>query len=231
MQNPECGAESEIYGGSYKFISTICDISEYDEDYERLSAEGKTPVFFVKDKKPLGLIALADTVREDSAEAIAEMKKNGLRVVMLTGDNARTAEAIGRLAGVDEVISDLLPDGKEQTVRTLLDEGRVIMVGDGINDAPALTRADVGMAIGGGTDIAIEAADAVIMNNTLSSVPEAIKLGRAVLKNIKENLFWAFFYNVIGIPVAAGAFAYLLGWEMSPMLGALAMSLSRLPAS
>ena len=222
MQNSECRIQNEIYGGSYKFISTICDISSFDGDYERLSSEGKTPIFFVKDKKSLGLIALADTVREDSAEAIADMKKLGLRVVMLTGDNSRTAEAIGKLAGVDEVISDLLPDGKEQTIRTLAEEGRVIMVGDGINDAPALTRADVGMAIGGGTDIAIESADVVLVRDSLSDVLNAVRLGRSVLRNIHQNLFWAFCYNLIGIPLAIGLF----GLELDPMFGAAAMSLS-----
>lgn len=222
IRNSKFEMINEIYGGSYKFISTICDISSFDEDYERLSSEGKTPIFFVKDKKPLGLIALADTVREDSAEAIADMKKLGLRVVMLTGDNSRTAEAIGKLAGVDEVISDLLPDGKEQTIRTLAEEGRVIMVGDGINDAPALTRADVGMAIGGGTDIAIESADVVLVRDSLSDVLNAVRLGRSVLRNIHQNLFWAFCYNIIGIPLAAGLF----GLELNPMFGAAAMSLS-----
>ena len=222
IQNAEFRMQNEVYAGSYKFISTICDISSFDEDYERLSSEGKTPIFFVKDKKPLGLIALADTVREDSAEAIADMKKLGLRVVMLTGDNSRTAGAIGKLAGVDEVISDLLPDGKEQTIRTLAEEGRVIMVGDGINDAPALTRADVGMAIGGGTDIAIESADVVLVRDSLSDVLNAVRLGRSVLRNIHQNLFWAFCYNIIGIPLAIGLF----GLELDPMFGAAAMSLS-----
>ena len=222
MQNSEFRIQNEVYAGSYKFISTICDISAYDEDYERLSAEGKTPIFFVKDKKPIGLIALADTVREDSAEAIAEMKKLGLRVVMLTGDNSRTAKAIGLAAGVDEVISDLLPDGKEQTIRALSEQGRVIMVGDGINDAPALTRADVGMAIGGGTDIAIESADVVLVRDSLTDVLNAVRLGRSVLRNIHQNLFWAFCYNVVGIPLAIGLF----GLELDPMFGAAAMSLS-----
>lgn len=222
IRNSKFEIINEIYGGSYKFISTICDLSSFDEDYERLSSEGKTPIFFVKDKKPLGLIALADTVREDSAEAIADMKKLGLRVVMLTGDNSRTAEAIGKLAGVDEVISDLLPDGKEHTIRTLAEEGRVIMVGDGINDAPALTRADVGMAIGGGTDIAIESADVVLVRDSLSDVLNAVRLGRSVLRNIHQNLFWAFCYNIIGIPLAIGLF----GLELDPMFGAAAMSLS-----
>ena len=221
-QSAECRMQSEVYAGSYRFISTICDISAYDEDYEGLSAEGKTPIFFIRDKKPLGLIALADTVREDSAEAIVEMKKLGLRVVMLTGDNSRTAKAIGIAAGVDEVISDLLPDGKEQTVRTLSQQGRVIMVGDGINDAPALTRADVGMAIGGGTDIAIESADVVLVRDSLTDVLNAVRLGRSVLNNIHQNLFWAFCYNIIGIPLAIGLF----GLELDPMFGAAAMSLS-----
>lgn len=216
------GAQSEIYAGSYKFISTICDISEYDEDYESLSAEGKTPVFFVKDKKLLGLIALADAIRDDSAEAIADLKKMGLKVVMLTGDNSRTAEAIGRAAGVDRVISDLMPDGKDAAIRELSKEGRVVMVGDGINDAPALTRADIGMAIGGGTDIAIESADVVLIRDSLSDVVDAIRLGRAVLRNIRQNLFWAFCYNMIGIPLAAGLF----GLTLDPMFGAAAMSLS-----
>lgn len=222
IRNSKFEIQNEIYGGSYKFISTICDISSFNEDYARLTGEGKTPLFFIRDGKPLGLIAVADTVREDSAEAIAEMKEMGLRVVMLTGDNSRTAEAIGRAAGVDEVISDLLPDGKEQTIRALSEEGRVIMVGDGINDAPALTRADVGMAIGGGTDIAIESADVVLVRDSLSDALDAVRLGRSVLRNIYQNLFWAFLYNVIGIPLAAGLF----GLELDPMFGAAAMSLS-----
>ena len=212
----------EAYGGSYKFISKICDISAYDEDYDTLCAEGKTPIFFTLDQKPLGLIALADTVREDSAEAIADLKAMGIRVVMLTGDNSRTANAIGSAAGVDEVISDLLPDGKEAAIRRLSEQGRVIMVGDGINDAPALTRADVGMAIGGGTDIAIESADVVLVGESLSGVVDAIRLGRSVLRNIHQNLFWAFCYNLIGIPLAAGLF----GLTLNPMFGAAAMSLS-----
>jgi Cu2+-exporting ATPase len=170
----------------------------------------------------LGIIAVADTIREDSAEAIADMKALGLKVIMMTGDNNRTAEAIGRAAGVDTVLSDLLPDGKEKAIRKLCDRDRVIMVGDGINDAPALTRADVGMAIGGGTDIAIESANVVLMRDSLSDVVDAIRLGRGVLRNIYENLFWAFCYNLIGIPLAAGVF----GLELDPMFGAAAMSLS-----
>ena len=222
VQNSEFKVQSEVYGGSYKFISTICDLSAYKDDYDRLTAEGKTPLFFTRDGAPLGLIAVADTVREDSAEAIADMKAMGLRVVMLTGDNSRTAEAIGRAAGVDEVISELLPDGKEAAIRALSEKNTTVMVGDGINDAPALTRADVGMAIGGGTDIAIESADVVLMRDSLSDVVDAIRLGRSVLRNIHENLFWAFCYNLIGIPLAAGMF----GLTLNPMFGAAAMSLS-----
>ena len=218
----EFKVQSEVYGGSYKFISTICDLSAYKDDYDRLTAEGKTPLFFTRDGAPLGLIAVADTVREDSAEAIADMKAMGLRVVMLTGDNSRTAEAIGRAAGVDEVIAELLPDGKEAAIRVLSEKNTTVMVGDGINDAPALTRADVGMAIGGGTDIAIESADVVLMRDSLSDVVDAIRLGRSVLRNIHENLFWAFCYNLIGIPLAAGLF----GLTLNPMFGAAAMSLS-----
>ncbi|MBQ7326570.1 MAG: heavy metal translocating P-type ATPase [Clostridia bacterium] len=218
----EGNMQNEIYGGSYKFISTICDLSAYKADYDRLTAEGKTPLFFTRDGAPLGLIAVADTVREDSAEAIADMKAIGLRVVMLTGDNSRTAEAIGRAAGVDEVIAELLPDGKEAAIRALSEKNTTVMVGDGINDAPALTRADVGMAIGGGTDIAIESADVVLMRDSLSDVVDAIRLGRSVLRNIHQNLFWAFCYNIIGIPLAAGLF----GLTLNPMFGAAAMSLS-----
>ncbi len=214
--------QNEAYGGSYKFISTLCDLSGFDEDYTALTSEGKTPLFFVMNGKPLGLIAVADTVREDSAEAIKDMKAMGLRIVMLTGDNKRTAEAIGRIAGVDEVFSDLLPDGKEASVRALCEKNKVIMVGDGINDAPALTRAHVGMAIGGGTDIAIESANVVLMRDSLSDAVNAIRLGRRVLLNIRENLFWAFLYNTIGIPLAAGLF----GLTLNPMFGAAAMSLS-----
>ena len=191
-------------------------------DYMRLSGEGKTPLLFTKAGKLIGIIAVADAIREDSAEAIAEMKKIGMRVVMLTGDNSRTAEAIGRAAGVDEVISDVLPDGKEAVIKQISENERVIMVGDGINDAPALTRADVGMAIGGGTDIAIESASVVLMRDSLSDVARAVKLGRSVLNNIYQNLGWAFIYNLVGIPLAAGLF----GLELDPMFGAAAMSLS-----
>lgn len=226
VQSAECRIQNdsfhEAYGGSYKFISTLCDLSSFDGEYTRLTSGGKTPLFFVMDKKPFGLIAVADAVREDSARAIRDMKAMGLRVVMLTGDNSRTAGAIGSAAGVDEVISDLLPDGKEAAIRTLSQQSKVIMIGDGINDAPALTRADVGMAIGGGTDIAIESADVVLMRDSLSDAVDAVRLGRAVLRNIKQNLFWAFCYNMVGIPLAAGLF----GLELDPMFGAAAMSLS-----
>ncbi len=214
--------ENEIFGGSFRFISTLSDLSPFAADYDRLCDEGKTPIFFTENGRALGLIAVADTVRPDSAEAIAEMKKMGLRVVMLTGDNSRTAAAIGTLAGVDEVISDLLPEGKEVAIKRLSESGRVIMVGDGINDAPALTRADVGMAIGGGTDIAIESANVVLMRDSLSDALAAVRLGRSVLRNIYQNLFWAFCYNLVGIPLAAG----VLGLELDPMFGAAAMSLS-----
>ena len=212
----------EAYGGSYKFISEICDLSEYKDDYNTLASEGKTPLFFTLEGRVLGLIAVADTLREDSVRAIADMKAMGIKVVMLTGDNSRTAETIGRAAGVDEIISELMPDGKDAAIRTLSECGRVIMVGDGINDAPALTRADVGIAIGGGTDIAIESADVVLMRDSLSDVVDSIRLGRAVLRNIHQNLFWAFCYNMIGIPLAAGFF----GLVLDPMFGAAAMSLS-----
>ena len=214
----------KVYGGSYKFVSTICDISAFNSDYDALCREGKTPLFFVKDGKPLGIIAVADTIREDSADAIAEMKKMGIEVVMLTGDNSRTAEAIGRAAGVDRIIADLLPDKKAEAIESLSKSGRLIMIGDGINDAPALTKADVGMAIGGGTEIAIESANVVLMRDSLSDAVYAVRLGRAVLLNIYENLFWAFLYNVIGIPLAAGLF----GLSLNPMFGAGAMSLSSL---
>ncbi len=212
----------EAFGGSYKFISTKIDISPLLPQYERLSEEGKTPLFFVRDGRALGIIAVADAIRADSAEAISEMKKMGLRVIMLTGDNSRTATTIGREAGVDDVFSDLLPDGKEEVIRSLVKGSKVIMVGDGINDAPALTRADVGMAIGGGTDIAIESANVVLMGDSLTDVVNAVRLGRKVLLNIYENLFWAFCYNCIGIPLAAGLF----GLTLDPMFGAAAMSLS-----
>lgn len=193
---------------------------------DRLAGQGKTPLFFAKDGKLLGIIAVADVIKEDSLSAIKEMQGMGLRVVMLTGDNERTAKAIGDQVGVDEVIAGVLPDGKEAVVRRLQQYGKVAMVGDGINDAPALTRADMGIAIGAGTDVAIDAADVVLMQSRLRDVPAAIRLSRATLRNIHENLFWAFFYNVIGIPLAAGVWIPLFGWELNPMFGAAAMSLS-----
>ena len=213
----------ELVGGKLGFIKTRVPITEAAQAaYDRLTSEGKTPLFFSYHESLIGIIAVADTVRADSREAIEELHSMGMRVVMLTGDNENTAREIGRLAGVDEVIADVLPDGKAEVVKSLSASGRVMMVGDGINDSPALTSADVGMAIGGGTDIAIESADVVLMHDKLSDVPRAVRLGRATLKNIYENLFWAFLYNLIGIPLAAGAF----GLSMSPMLGAAAMSLS-----
>ncbi len=197
-----------------------------EEKAAALAESGKTPLFFACDGKILGIIAVADTIKEDSPQAIKELQEMGIRVVMLTGDNEKTAQAIGKQAGVDEVIAGVLPDGKESVIRKLQENGSVAMVGDGINDAPALTRADIGIAIGAGTDVAIDAADIVLMKSRLSDVPAAIRLSRATLKNIHENLFWAFFYNVIGIPLAAGVFTAALGWKLNPMFGATAMSLS-----
>lgn len=191
-----------------------------------MAEEGKTPLFFAKDQKLLGIIAVADVVKEDSPEAIKQLKNMGIQVVMLTGDNERTAKAIGKQAGVDEVIAGVLPEGKESVIRNLKKRGKVAMVGDGINDAPALTRADIGIAIGAGTDIAIDAADVVLMKSSLMDVPAAIRLSRATLKNIHENLFWAFFYNIIGIPLAAGVWIPIFGWTLNPMFAAAAMSLS-----
>ena len=218
---------STLIGGNYKFVSEKAEISQsIKEKSEVLSEEGKTPLFFAKDGKLLGIIAVADMMKEDSPQAVKELRNMGIRVVMLTGDNERTAKAIGKQAGVDEVIAGVLPEGKESVIRNLKKKGKVAMVGDGINDAPALTRADVGIAIGAGTDIAIDAADVVLMKSRLSDVPAAIRLSRATLKNIHENLFWAFFYNVIGIPLAAGIWIPLLGWKLNPMFGAAAMSLS-----
>ena len=187
-----------------------------------LAEQGKTPLFFAEDGRLLGMIAVADVIKSDSAEAIASLRKMGIEVCMLTGDNARTAKAIGAQAGVDRVIADVLPDGKEAVIRKLQQRGMVAMVGDGINDAPALTRADIGVAIGAGTDVAIDSADIVLMNSRLSDVAAAVRLSRATLRNIHENLFWAFFYNAVCIPLAAGLFA----WKMNPMIGAAAMSLS-----
>ncbi len=216
-----------VYGGNLTFIKTKTEISEsVKKQAEQFAAAGKTPLFFARDGRYLGMIVVADVIKEDSAPAVRELQNMGIRVVMLTGDNERTAQAIGRQAGVDEVIAGVLPDGKEAVVRQLSKHESVAMVGDGINDAPALTRADIGIAIGAGTDIAIDAADVVLMNSRLSDVPAAIRLSRATLRNIHQNLFWAFFYNMIGIPLAAGAFIALLGWQLNPMFGAAAMSLS-----
>lgn len=218
---------SLICGGSLKFISQNTEISEAtSQTAGRLAEEGKTPLFFSRDGRLMGIIAVADVIKEDSPKAIRELQNMGIRVVMLTGDNERTAKAIGAQAGVDEVIAGVLPDGKESVIRSLKKKGKVAMVGDGINDAPALTRADMGIAIGAGTDIAIDAADIVLMKSRLTDVPAAIRLSRATLRNIHENLFWAFFYNVIGIPLAAGVWIPLLGWQLNPMFGAAAMSLS-----
>ena len=216
-----------IIGGSKKYISSIIGISnDILSKADKLSEEGKTPLFFMLDNKLLGIIAVADVIKEESPKAIKQLQNMGIKVVMLTGDNERTAKAVGKLAGVDEVIAGVLPDGKEKVVADLKKQGKVLMVGDGINDAPALTRADIGMAIGSGTDIAIDAADVVFMKSKLTDVPAAVRLSRKTLRNIHENLFWAFIYNVIGIPLAAGVWIPLLGWQLNPMFGAAAMSLS-----
>ena len=216
-----------LLGGSYQFISGQIPVpAKMKEKSEQLSEEGKTPLFFARDGALCGIIAVADTIKEDSPQAIAEMRNMGIHVVMLTGDNERTAKAIGAKAGVDEVIAGVLPDGKESVIRQLQQKGKVIMVGDGINDAPALTSADIGIAIGAGADVAIDAADVVLMKSRLADVPAAIRLSRATLRNIHENLFWAFIYNTIGIPLAAGVFIPLLGWQLNPMFAAAAMSLS-----
>ncbi|MCI6361781.1 MAG: heavy metal translocating P-type ATPase [Eubacterium coprostanoligenes] len=226
--NGLCGTleNSKIYAGSSKYISTVCDISSVKSDIERLSNEGKTPLLFAKDEKLIGVIAVADTIKQDSPEAIKQLKNMGIKVVMLTGDNKRTADVIGKQTGVDMVISDVLPDGKEAVVKKLQSFGKVAMVGDGVNDAPALTRADVGIAIGAGADVAVDSADVVLMNSKLSDVCSAIRLSRHTLTNIKENLFWAFIYNIIGIPLAAGVWIPITGWTLNPMFGAAAMSLS-----
>ena len=216
-----------VYGGNLRYVSEFTKIPDTAiATAEELANEGKTPLYFVKRNKLLGIIAVADEIKEDSAEAVKELHNMGLHVVMLTGDNEKTAKAVGNLAGVDEVIAGVLPDGKEKVVSKLRQKGRVAMVGDGINDAPALTSADVGIAIGAGTDVAIDAADVVLMKSRLSDVPAAIRLGRATLRNIHENLFWAFIYNAIGIPIAAGLFIPLFGWRLNPMFAAAAMSLS-----
>lgn len=226
------GVEAELqgktlYGGSLKFIKEKVTLdAETVRTAENLADNGKTPLLFSIENRLLGIIAVADVIKSDSPRAIKEMQNMGIKVIMLTGDNEKTANAIGAQAGVDEVIAGVMPDGKEKVVRRLRDKGKVIMVGDGINDAPALTRADIGIAIGTGTDIAIDSADVVLMNSRLTDVSSAIRLSRATLKNIHENLFWAFFYNAIGIPLAAGLFINLFDWELNPMFGAAAMSLS-----
>ncbi len=217
----------KLSGGNMKYISSLAEIPDnIRAEANRLADEGKTPLFFAISGKLLGMIAVADVIKSDSPEAVKAMRNMGVSVVMLTGDNEKTANAIGKQAGVDQVIAGVLPDGKEKVIRELKTRGRVAMVGDGINDAPALTSADVGIAIGAGTDIAIDAADVVLMKSRLSDVPAAIRLGRSTLRNIHENLFWAFIYNVIGIPLAAGVFIPIFGWELNPMFGAAAMSLS-----
>ncbi len=216
-----------LIGGSMKFVSSQVTVpAALSQKAEKLAMEGKTPLIFARNQKLVGIIAVADVIKEDSPQAIRELQNMGIRVVMLTGDNERTARAIGKQAGVDDVIAGVLPDGKESVIRSLKEQGRVAMVGDGINDAPALTRADIGIAIGAGTDIAIDAADIVLMKSRLSDVPAAVRLSRATLRNIHENLFWAFFYNIIGIPLAAGVWIPVFGWTLNPMFGAAAMSLS-----
>ena len=217
----------ELLGGNLTFISSRVTVPEtIKKEAQTLAGEGKTPLFFAKGGRLAGIIAVADTIKEDSPKAVKELQNMGIHVVMLTGDNERTAKAVGAQAGVDEVIAGVLPDGKESVIRSLKSKGKVAMVGDGINDAPALTRADIGIAIGAGTDVAIDAADVVLMKSRLSDVPAAIRLSRATLRNIHENLFWAFFYNVIGIPLAMGVWIPLFGWQLNPMFGAAAMSLS-----
>ncbi len=218
---------SVLNGGNASFITKQADIpDDMLKQSERLAEEGKTPLFFSKDGKLVGIIAVADVIKEDSPQAVKEMQNMGIKVVMLTGDNERTAAAIGKQAGVDAVIAGVLPDGKESVIRSLKEQGKVIMVGDGINDAPALTRADIGIAIGAGADVAIDAADVVLMKSRLSDVPAAIRMSRATLRNIHQNLFWAFFYNAVGIPLAAGVWIPIFGWQLNPMFGAAAMSLS-----
>ena len=216
-----------LIGGNYKFISKQISVSDtIKRRCDELASEGKTPMFFGRGNELMGIIAVADVIKDDSPKAVSELKNMGIHVVMLTGDNERTAKAVGRQAGVDEVVAGVLPDGKEEVIKSLKEYGKVAMVGDGINDAPALTRADIGIAIGAGTDVAIDAADIVLMKNRLIDVPAAIRMSRAALRNIHENLFWAFFYNMIGIPLAAGLFVTFTGWKLNPMFGAAAMSLS-----
>ena len=217
----------EIIGGNIKFINENATVSDNLKNMaDNLSENGKTPMIFARNGKTIGIIAVADKIKEDSVEAIKQLKEMGMRVVMLTGDNSKTAKSIGKQVGIEEVVSDVLPDGKEAVIRDLRKQGKVAMVGDGINDAPALTAADVGTAIGAGTDIAIDSADVVLMKSCITDVTAAIRLGRATLRNIHQNLFWAFIYNVIGIPLAAGLFIPVFGWELNPMFGAAAMSLS-----
>lgn len=219
--------EEIIYGGNLKFISEKTDIPGYAlKNAEKAALKGETPLFFCKNGTFTGIITVADTIKEESPQAVAELKNMGIRVVMLTGDNENTANAVGKAAGVDEIIAGVLPEGKENVIRKLKKQGRVAMVGDGINDAPALTRADTGIAIGAGTDIAIDAADVILVKSRLTDVPAAIRISRAALKNIHENLFWAFIYNIIGIPLAAGIWFPVFGWKLNPMFGAAAMSLS-----
>ncbi len=217
----------KLLGGSLSFMSGRIEVPETArKQAESFAEQGKTPLLFAEDETFAGVIAVADVIKEDSPQAVRELQRMGICVVMLTGDNEKTAQAIGRQAGVDEVIAGVLPDGKEAVIRALKEKGKTAMVGDGINDAPALTRADLGIAIGAGTDVAIDAADVVLMKSRLSDVPAAIRLSRGTLRNIHENLFWAFFYNAVGIPLAAGLFIPLLGWKLNPMFGAAAMSLS-----
>ena len=219
--------DNTIYGGSYSFIKEKVNLDNtIDTLYQSLAKKGKTPLFFSKENNLLGVIAVADTIKEDSEKAVKQLQNMGIKVVMLTGDNKETANAIGKESGVDDVIAGVLPDGKEAVIRNLKQQGKVIMAGDGINDAPALTSADIGVAIGAGADVAVDSADIVLMKSSLIDVPATIRLSRATLKIIHENLFWAFIYNVIGIPLAAGAFIALLGWQLNPMFGAAAMSLS-----
>ena len=215
-----------VYGGNAEFIASVADISPMKKTVAELSAQGRTAVLFAEENKLLGAIAVADTIKEDSPAAVSQLKKMGLRVAMITGDNETTARAIGAQAGVDEVIASVKPDGKEAAIRALMKSGKVMMVGDGINDAPALTAADLGIAIGAGTDVAIDAADIVLMKSGLLDVPAAIRISRATLRNIRQNLFWAFFYNAIGIPLAAGCYVSAFGWSLNPMFGAAAMGLS-----
>ena len=217
----------QMRAGNLRYISSLCNIDEkMKTEAERLSQQGKTVLCFAKEKCFLGMIAVADVIKSDSRSAVERLRKMGIRTVMITGDNELTAKEIARQVGIDEVVSGVLPDGKEKVIRQLRENGAVAMVGDGINDAPALTGADLGAAIGAGTDIAVDAAGVVLVRSELSSVPDMLYVGKRTLRNIHENLFWAFIYNVIGIPLAAGAFIPAFGWELNPMFAAAAMSLS-----